>query len=418
MIGKARTIFVFIALSVFILTIFFTHCTSLTGGDAKADIRGTAYADPKTCVSCHKDIANSYAHAAHFNTSKPITGNKLQADIVASDSMYAYSDSVKIIVEKKPGGQYQTVYFKNRRVRSEKFDIAFGSGGKAQTYAYWQGNRLYQLPLSYFKEIHNWANSPGFPNNAAYYDRSIISRCFECHGSFAEKHFVKDGSLSVTQEYAKDSVLYGIDCQRCHGPAAQHVQFQTENPDVKQARFITSYKTLNRQQKIEMCAVCHSGNDKEPQRTLFNFKPGDELAAFFDPFGMPGKTPDVHGNQTGLLYQSKCFINNAGLTCLTCHDTHLKETDNLISYSQKCINCHSEDKHNFCKMAPQLGKAINNKCIDCHMPAMPSRLISYKTAALKQNSNYYLHTHRIAIYPDQTKEIVAYINHISSAKAN
>ena len=407
--GKARTLFVFAILSVFILAIFCTHCTSITGGNSKADVRGAAYADPQTCANCHKNVADNYAHTAHFNTSKPITTNALQKDIVADDNTYAYNDSVKVKVEKKGNGLYQTLYFKNKGSRSQRFDVAFGSGEKAQTYAYWNGNKLLELPLSYFKEIHNWANSPGFPNNGAYFDRLIISRCVECHGSYAKTSFVQTGGVSTEQEYAKDSVLYGIDCQRCHGPAAQHVEFQTENPQVKTARFIASFKKLNRQQKIDMCAVCHSGNDKETLRPLFDFKPGDELAAFYDPYAMPAKTPDVHGNQTGLLYQSKCFLHTATLTCTTCHDTHKKETGDLAAYSQKCMTCHSEAQHNFCKMAPELGTAIANKCIDCHMPTMASKLITYKTAALKQNSSYYLHTHRIASYPEKTKEIIAYI---------
>jgi hypothetical protein len=407
--GSARTFIVFLFISTFILVVFCTHCTSLTNSDAKADVRGPAYANPKTCITCHKDVYNSYVHTNHFHTSAPITGNQLQADIVANNNTFVYTDSINVKVEKQANALYQSVYFVGKKSRSEKFDVAFGSGEKAQTYAYWRGNRLLELPLSYFKEIHNWANSPGFPTYGAYYDRSIISRCFECHGSFAEKHPVQTGSLSVTEEYTKDAIIYGIDCQRCHGPAAQHVEFQTENPEVKTAKFIATYKTLNREQKVQMCAVCHSGNDREMIRSVFTYKPGDDLAAFYDPFGMPSKIADVHGNQTGLLYQSKCFVNTATMTCTTCHDTHVKETGNLIAYSQKCLGCHSEDKHNYCKLAPQLGTAITNKCIDCHMPSMPSRLINYKTSAAKKVSDYNLHTHRIAVYPDKAKEIIAYI---------
>jgi nitrate/TMAO reductase-like tetraheme cytochrome c subunit len=414
--GKARTLIVFLTICIFILVIFCTQCTNLSGDDSKPDIRGEAYANPHTCVSCHKDIYNSYQHTNHFHTSSTITGNNLQADIVTSNNTFAYNDSVKVKVEKKADSLYQTVYFKNQTGRSQKFDIAFGSGEKAQTYAYWQGNRLFELPLSYFKEVHNWTNSPGFPASVAYFDRSIISRCFECHGSFADKHFVQNGSVSVAQEYDKDAIIYGIDCQRCHGPAAEHVKFQTENPDVKQAKFIASYKTLNRLQKVQMCAVCHSGNDKTLIKPAFAFKPGDDLNSFYEPFAQASNTPDVHGNQAGLLSQSKCFLTNASMTCTTCHDPHTKETNNLTAYSQKCLTCHSEANHNFCKMAPQLGASITNKCIDCHMPAMPSRLITYKQTAANHNSDYNLHTHRIAIYPEKTKEILAYLKNITPIK--
>jgi hypothetical protein len=97
------------------------------------------------------------------------------------------------------------------------------------------------------------------------------------------------------------------------------------------------------------------------------------------------------------------------MTCTTCHDSHTKETPNPVLYSSKCLDCHKEQTHNFCKMAPQLGKAITGKCIDCHMPALPSKLISFRMSGKKQTSQYLLQSHRIAIYPEQTKQILSLI---------
>lgn len=402
--GSLRLLMVLSAGLLFAVAMFLSQCS--VDESQKPDPRGEAYANELTCANCHKSINNSYAHTAHFNTSSPVTGNKLQAEALAAAHTFIFNDNLKVKVEKRTGGIYQVAYANNKPVRAERFDIAFGANVKAQTYAYWKGEALNELPLSYFKIINNWANSPGFPANGVYYDRPIVARCFECHASYAEKKFVQTGSMSVGQEFTKSSVMYGINCQRCHGPAAQHVQFHVNNPAEKKAKYIVAYNSLNRQLKVNMCAVCHGGNDVETMRSTFGYKPGDDLAGFYDPFGQ-SKTPDVHGNQAALLAQSKCYLNSATLTCTGCHNVHQQEKHDPMISSQKCLDCHKTETHNFCKMAPQLGGAINGKCIECHMPAMPSQLISFKMSAQNQNSPYLLHTHRIAIYPGQIQQILS-----------
>ncbi len=390
------------------LSIALMQCTSRASG--KTDSRGSAYADPKTCMQCHQDLSKSYAHTSHFNTSRSLTGHQLPTGVKADSSVFIFNDSLNVKVENHADGQYQTAYWNGKKQRSARTDVVFGAGAKAFTFAYWDGDVMKQLPLSYFNEIHNWANSPGFPLQQANFDRAIVSRCLECHSSYAEKRFVKAGSLAVTQEFDQRTMIYGIDCQRCHGPAAQHVTYHQENPTDKQAKFMVRYHTLTRQQKVDVCAVCHSGNDREMQKSTFGFKPGDTLSRYTLPFGNISNTPDVHGNQANLLALSKCYANSAVMTCTTCHDPHQKEVTGQLSLAQKCLTCHKTKTHNYCKMAPKLGAAIDTKCIDCHMPAMPSKLITYQATAAKQVSAYYLHTHKIAVYPDRTRQIIAFIN--------
>jgi len=408
--ASARLFIVFFSGLLFTVSVFLYQCT--LDNNQKSDLRGEAYADENTCANCHKNIHNSYIHTAHFKTSGAISGNNMPALSQIKNHSFVYNTDLKIVIETHKDGIYQTAWFKGKEIRSQRMDIAFGANKKAQTYGYWKGNRVYELPLSYFNTINDWGVSPGFPANVVYYDRAIVSRCFECHGSYLKKNFVQTGSLSVAEEFAKDSIIYGIDCQRCHGPAANHVQFHLENPTVKTARYITTYKSLNRQLKVNMCAVCHGGNDLKTEKSTFGYKPGDNLASFYDPsFGMTPE-PDVHGNQAALLQRSKCYINSANLTCTTCHDVHRPEKLDAIISSQKCLDCHKTETHNFCKMAPQLGVAIKGKCIDCHMPAMPSRLISFKMSAQNQNSPYLLHTHQIAVYPAQTQQVLSLLKTI------
>lgn len=409
--GSFRLLIVLFTGILFVIAAFFSECNN---DNPKPDLRGDTYSSETTCANCHKNIHNAYIHTAHFNTSGPIMGNMLQAEAIAASHTFIFNDSLKVNVEKRGDSLYQVAYVSNKPVRAQHLDIVFGANVKAQTYAYWKGNMLNQLPLSYFRIINNWANSPGFPSNGVYYDRPIVTRCFECHGSYAEKKFVQTGAMSVGEELQKNSIIYGIDCQRCHGPAANHVKFHLASPAVKTAKYMVTYRSLNKQLKVNMCAVCHNGNDIKTERSTFSYKPGDNLASFYDPaFGMTTE-PDVHGNQAALLQRSKCYINS-NLTCTTCHDVHQQEKHDPLISSQKCLDCHKTETHNFCKMAPTLGNKITGKCIDCHMPAIPSRLISFKMSAQNQTSPYLLHTHQIAIYPEQTQQVLALLKTIKKS---
>lgn len=217
-------------------------------------------------------------------------------------------------------------------------------------------------------------------------------------------------SLTRVVEYDKNSLILGIDCERCHGPAANHVNYQLDNPDDKKGKYITTYASLTRAQKMDMCAVCHSGNKDRLIRNIFAFKSGDTLANFKETVlyqqAVDTAKLDVHGNQNQLLASSKCFLNS-NMDCATCHDVHVNNRQNLAIYSQKCISCHSTANHNFCPMAASIGGMIKSNCIDCHMPARPSNIIAVETAGKGKISPYMVRTHHIAVYADATQAVLS-----------
>ena len=73
------------------------------------------------------------------------------------------------------------------------------------------------------------------------------------------------------------------------------------------------------------------------------------------------------------------------------------------------MQCHNEANHNFCKMLPQSGVIIKNNCIDCHMPAKPSNVIRVESVDGKMAIPYMVRTHRIAVYPEESKKIMSFI---------
>ncbi len=335
----------------------------------------------------------AHLNSPHYQTSGKVSFDELKKFIGAAHNMVYYEDSAGIIVEEKHSQFFQSYRSGGKEVRSEQLDIAIGSGEKAQTYAYWKNEQLLQLPLTYFTALQSWTNSPGYPARKPYFDRVILSRCLECHASYVTKTDFQTGPLQVSEKLAANSIIFGIDCERCHGPAAGHVQFHQENPAAQEAKFIVSIKSLTRQQQLDVCASCHSGNDLDVQRTLFAFRPGDTLANFYYPyFGSGGKEPDVHGKQMQLLQASKCF-QQSKMTCQSCHDTHPLKVNTNDIYTAKCMTCHQNSEH-----ALQM-KTNSNSCVNCHMPLQSSRSLDFNNGTEMKSIPYLLRTHKIAVYP-------------------
>jgi hypothetical protein len=401
------------------LVVIFSQC--LTNNSTKPDPRGDIFAGSSTCIQCHKDVYDNYLHTAHYGATSLSSDNNVHGSFHPPTNTYAFNKDLKVVMEKRSGGMYQVAYLKGKEVRAERFDVTFG-GVKAESYLYWHGNEMYQLPMSYFKGLNSWTNSPGFDTTSADFGRMIGNRCFECHSSYIKELPGQDQSLvSRTIEYDRNSLVAGIDCERCHGPATNHVNYHLAYPEEKKAKYIATYASLSRAQKLDMCAVCHSGNRSRITGFIFAFKPGDKLSDFkeveYFPNTIDSTKLDVHGNQNQLLASSKCFIMSK-MDCATCHNVHNNERGQLAMYSQKCMNCHSTANHNFCKMAPAIGGIIKNNCIDCHMPARQSSAIVVQAVGKGNTVPYSVRTHHIAIYNDASQAVINYLKKYNKLQAN
>ncbi|MDP9081241.1 MAG: hypothetical protein M3O71_27830 [Bacteroidota bacterium] len=405
---KRKRIYFFILICLVpVIVIYFQSL----GTEEKADARGDLYVGSQKCIKCHSAEYKSYLLTGHHQASMPAAADNIHGSFAASSNSFSLSENSKAVMEKRGNSFFQVAYNDGKEARAERFDITFG-GVKAETYGYWKGSKVFELPMSYFNAKQSWTNSPGYNTRHPYFDRPITQRCFECHSSYI-------ASLPITnlqeQEpgFDKNSLVYGVDCERCHGPAANHVNFHTENPGEKTAKYIAKFASLTRAQKLDACSVCHGGGKDIYLESPFKFRMGDTLAKFKEPsFAKEDPNPatiDVHGNQRGLLATSKCFLMS-NMDCSNCHNIHVNETAKLVAYSQRCMKCHNEANHNFCTMAPKLGLTIKNNCIDCHMPEKPSNLISIAAAGGKKEVPYLVRTHRIAIYPEESKKILAFIN--------
>ncbi|HUS03038.1 MAG TPA: multiheme c-type cytochrome, partial [Chitinophagaceae bacterium] len=321
------------------------------------------FAGSETCANCHKNIYDTHVKTAHYLTTRPATEKYILGSFEKGKNIYTYNPNLFIAMQKRDSGLYQVVYFKGEEKKVLPFDMVIGSGTKGQSFAYWQNNRLFQLPITYYEFAHQWANSPGFPGKVQF-DRPITSRCLECHSTYVKSISAPDAEK---EEFDRNKIIFGVDCEKCHGPATRHVEYQTQNPNEKRAKYIVNLAKLSRQQNLDMCALCHGGNIKRTQPS-FTFTAGDDLSKYFVTDSLSTAavnfgTVDVHGNQYGLLQSSKCF-RMSQMTCSSCHNTHENERRKTEVFNQRCITCHTNVHENFTTISQTTVSSIKENCIN------------------------------------------------------
>jgi hypothetical protein len=380
------------------------HPASKAGvSDTKTEATGrTGFVGDSSCLSCHRDRGLSYLHTAHYLTSQAGNREGILGSFQAGTNVLMILDPAT--AEDRPGlffkmearrdGYYETAVSGLPGLlqqRSERMDIVIGSGVRGQSYLYWQGDQLYELPVSYWSDGRQWINSPGYANGTMNFSRPVTPRCLECHATYVQAR----STDPLANSYYKNTLVPGISCEACHGPGADHVaQHHSKSPESTTGKAVLNPAKFSRDRQVDLCALCHNGIRQHEIAPAFSFVPGQALDNYVVP--EPDSTdtqPNVHGDQVGLLKRSRCYQSSPNMSCSTCHDVHAKEMP-AASYSVRCLSCHRAEG---CGMFKTMGTKIANNCIDCHMPVQSTSAIISETAG--QSITPKMRTHWIKIYP-------------------
>lgn len=367
----------------------------LGGGSAPPP---SAYAGAAACAECHQKQAKAYATTPHALDSSLASAQTILGGFTPDQAvMRTNNPNLIFVMVSAPDGFYQSAVNladpQHRSLDLKRFDIVVGSGRHGQSYLYWKGDDLFELPVSYWTEGHRWVNSPGYPDGELHWERAAGPRCLECHASYFT------WKPMPTNRYEKDSLVLGIDCERCHGPGAKHVarERSATPPHTGSAEeAIVNPARLSRDQQMSLCSLCHSGKSP-PVKNPMSYVVGDDINDYLKITPPPRDAPvDVHGNQVGAIEQSKCF-SSGKLTCSTCHNVH-ETQESADAFSRHCLTCHQVKA---CGRYRSMGASIQGRCVECHMPPLKSNLI--KTVNGGEQSVLTLRAHRIAIYPEASQ---------------
>ena len=392
-----------VVLSLVSIVFFLIRCVDDNVKQDRVENAGfESYAGSETCRSCHQDIYESHIQTMHHQTSAIATPGNVMGSNDLKKTFY-FTPELFIRVEEQDGRLFQTAYQQGIAKLSRPFDFIIGSGKRGQTLLYWHENYIFQLPLTYFSETNEWTNSPGYANKVQF-NRPITSRCLECHTTYFQKESLPEEKV---EKFSKAAVLLGVECEKCHGPAAKHVSFHTSDKSQTEGRFITNPARLTRNQNLDMCRLCHGGSLTKSEPS-FSFLPGDKLSDYFtlDTSQKSVADIDVHGNQFGMLSASKCFTSS-NMTCTTCHSTHKNESKQYNLFAARCMNCHATGDHKQCKLTTtKNAEFLQKNCIDCHMPELPSKDIMVLREGQQVPTSAHMRSHFISIYRDEIKDIL------------
>jgi hypothetical protein len=372
---------------------------------ATPEPRHEKFVGDAACLSCHRDQGTSYLHTSHHLTSQPANKDSIlgsfhegsNALMIADPATATDNPGLYFKMEARPNGFYQTAvagWPGQLKTRTERMDIVIGSGVRGQSYLYWHGDRLYELPVSYWSDGSRWINSPGFKDGTMIFSRAVVPRCMECHATFIQAR----SPDPLSNQYDPASLVTGIACERCHGPGQAHIALQQTKKNTPPAgpspEAILNPAKLSRDRQVDLCALCHNGIRSEELVRAFSYVPGKPLDNYLHPNeGDLADHPNVHGNQVGLLEKSRCYLSSPNMSCSTCHDVHQPERA-AAAYSDRCLSCHRVEN---CGMSKTMGNKIAENCIDCHMPVQSTNAIVSETAG--QVIRPKMRTHWIKVYP-------------------
>lgn len=162
--------------------------------------------------------------------------------------------------------------------------------------------------------------------------------CGACHttGWVADSDATTDGDLSDNQDGLEGIYgtweLPGIQCEACHGPGSNHVNYGTDLPS---------------DTSKEACGSCH-------YRTV-------------NPTNIAAGTANLIPAKSGYIehheqYNEMVASPHDELTCVTCHDPH-KKADSSGGIKVTCESCHKTQDANLALNAEMSSLA----CGDCHM---------------------------------------------------
>ncbi len=360
-------------------------------------VRSDGYVSSDACQACHPGEYASWHRSYHRRMTQLPTPEAVRAPFDGSE-MEIHGKRYRLSAH--DGGFWvETDGGEPRRVVM--------TTGSHHFQAYWfetgKGRQLGLFPFMYKLSEQRWLpfnalvlTPPDYPQHTLGGEWNEL--CIICHSTH--------GKPGVIEGQAVDTQVaeFGIACESCHGPGAEHVR-ANENPLRRLAlrlgddgdETITNPARLSPLRSAQVCGQCHAvqalGDADDWLRDGTSYRPGDDLFATriealgddpgaFETRFWPDGRVRVGGREYPGIVHSACF-KSGELTCLSCHRMH-QDTDDLrpaelwaddqlevgMRTDAACLGCHPdltspEAQRAHSHHAPE---SAGSRCQACHMP--------------------------------------------------
>ena len=405
--------------------------------DRPIQVPADGYVSSQTCQACHPGEYGSW-HASYHRT---------MTQVATPESVIADFDGVR--VDQVPG-RPMVLERRGRELWAEldepdwdgvgdappriRRQVVMTTGSHHQQiywYATGRGRTLGELPA-----IRLTADGRWIPRRAAVMhppDVPLTSEsgcwngvCVSCHTTLGKTAFSTPFGTDALFSQTVDTTAaeFGIACESCHGPSAEHIR-ANRNPARRYAlhfaaggdRTVVNPVRLDAKRSSEVCGQCHglweftdAAAEREANAHGLPYRPGDSLTAtrfivqpsvnksaplmqqlleddpnfIADIFWSDGMVRATGREYNGLI-DSPCYRNapdNAHtLSCLSCHAMHQEPDDRRppqawaddqlktgAGGNGACLQCHATYKDNVTAHTHHAADSSGSSCYNCHMP--------------------------------------------------
>lgn len=284
-------------------------------------LRAGDFVGAAQCSKCHPAEFAKQSDSHHAKALSPILQSPIAPKLLGhtvqekNGLKFDYSPTLKGI---------QVIVERAGQSASATLEWAFGAGVRGITPVGSIDGQYFEHRVSWYTvgdraglTMGHSANAPADVRTALGRKQAadVIAGCFDCHAT--------DSKVDMRP---------GIECERCHGPGAAHVQAPS-------ARNIQDPGRLSSRDLVQFCGQCHRLPPSEVD---------ERESTRFAPIG---------------LIASRCFQRSNKLSCVTCHDPHANVNQNVSYYVAKCVACHANPKP-----ALNCRRTTGDNCLTCHMP--------------------------------------------------
>ena len=377
---------VLLAIAIVALTLPAFYCNSPKTDEGTAQNEGSPwknvydtnahYVGMQTCRTCHEDVYRTFSQTGMGQSFDHATKQKSAADFSSAHAL-VYDKDLDFYY--KPYWNHDSLYIMEFRTegkdtvhkRIQRVDYIVGSGQHTNSHIYNINGYLYQAPITFYTQKHQWDLAPGFEKGASSrFQRLIELECMSCHNGYPD--FVPNSENKYV------SLKTGIDCERCHGPGSLHVAAKQAGDIVDTSKgpdyTIVNPRRLPTDLQNNVCQRCHLQgiavlNDG---KSFYDFHPGMKLSEVMNVF-MPqyegARDKMIMASHVERMKKSPCYINSGKMSCITCHNPHISvKFTPRTQYLNACQSCHGGKEQVHCSEDPKVRAAKNDDCITCHMP--------------------------------------------------
>jgi len=385
------------------------------------EVRGDGYVSSKACQACHPDQHASWHDSYHSRMTQLATPESVRApfdgrtvEIGHRYKLFRRGDD--LIAQSDDPGWLEADVPEPRDERR----IAMVTGSHHQQiywYEFGRGRQLGRLPFFYrihedrFAPFHSVFLAQEVP--VEFGAQAIWnSTCLRCHTTDPRPGF---GDFTKMDTKVAE---FGIACESCHGPGAEHVErnrnplrrywlhFTGERDDT-----IVNPRRLSAARANDVCGFCHSVHvfkDMETARDFSehgpSFRPGGEIEKFWnvvhagdepspilqrnlakEPHWMedrfwPDGMVNVVGREYNAVKASPCY-RGGEFSCLSCHALHQRANDPRppqewaddqlaagMRGDDACLQCHAAIGDDVSRHTHHAADSSGSRCQECHMP--------------------------------------------------